>query len=693
MNLTDENIQASVEKAAEYLKVHSIEKSQCLCYQLLLEEILLEYKREYADACYSVRCKRLGKNVSIQLIVESPEFNPIDAHPSSIVKQLLPKFQYVPTWEYKSGKNIITYAPALLLTNLRNARFVLSYMMRNKKSFSCGVLLRLLNMGLTIIQPILSARIIVAYSGSEINKVIQIALLILGVTALSSLVDYFASRTLRVCYNTMVRDLRHDLTENVLQIKTSCVEENGSGVFTERLISETRNSVNYIDNLVAVSSQVFHLISVLISLAAISKLELLLEIALFVVYILIQRAHTRVVNDYDRQYRVKTEQFVGFVNEMVRAHRDIKLLHSEESFMQKLRISVTETVDLDTAMRVKSMEFICLRSQFVAWTNFIYMGLLALLMSKFGMAPAEALVLYNFNGNIYSCSGFISTFVGTINAMNISNERIYQLMHSRDFEKESFGTVHLDKVRGDIELKDVHFSYHHLNGGVVDVLKGISLHIHAGESVAFIGRSGCGKTTLLSLLSRLYDPDSGSILLDGVDMQTLDRDSIRSNISMVSQMPYIFNMSIRENLALIKSDMTDEEMINVCKTACIHDDIMGFPQGYDTVIGEGGVTISGGQRQRLALARSMLKDYPVIMLDEATSALDNLTQANIRKAIEKLNGESTIIMVAHRLSTVVNCDRLFFISDGKLLAQGTHRELLETCEEYRMLYSEEDALA
>ena len=321
------------------------------------------------------------------------------------------------------------------------------------------------------------------------------------------------------------------------------------------------------------------------------------------------------------------------------------------------------------------------------------MGLLALLMSKFGMAPSEALVLYNFNGNIYSCSSFISTFVGTINAMNISNERIYQLMHSRDFEKESFGTVHLDKVHGDIELKDVHFSYHHLNGGVVNVLKGVSLHIRAGESVAFIGRSGCGKTTMLSLLSRMYDPDSGSILLDGVDIQTLDRDSVRSNITMVSQMPYIFNMSIRENLALIKSDLTDEEMISVCRTACIHDDIMSFPQGYDTVIGEGGVTISGGQRQRLALARSMLKGYPVIMLDEATSALDNLTQANIRKAIENMNGGSTIIMVAHRLSTVVNCDQLFFISDGRLLAQGTHKELLESCEEYRMLYSEESALS
>ena len=194
---------------------------------------------------------------------------------------------------------------------------------------------------------------------------------------------------------------------------------------------------------------------------------------------------------------------------------------------------------------------------------------------------------------------------------------------------------------------------------------------------------------MLSLISRLYEPNGGSITLDGANIATLDQDTIRNNIGMVTQAPYLFSMSLRDNFRLIKSDVTDEEIVDVCKTACVHDDIIGLPDGYDTMIGEGGAMLSGGQRQRIALARALLKDYPVIMLDEATSALDNETQATIRDAIENMHGKRTVIMVAHRLSTVINCERLFFIENGKILASGTHAELLEICPEYRRLYAEE----
>ena len=208
-------------------------------------------------------------------------------------------------------------------------------------------------------------------------------------------------------------------------------------------------------------------------------------------------------------------------------------------------------------------------------------------------------------------------------------------------------------------------------------------------TIFLCGFMGCGKSTILSLIARLFDPGSGVILLDGINIEELDRDSLRGNIGMVSQTPYIFNMSVRDNLAIIRKDMTDEEMIRACRIACIHDEIMKMPHGYDSIVGEGGVTLSGGQRQRIALARSMLKDYPVIMLDEATSALDNVTQAKIQKAIETMNGKRTVIMVAHRLSTVIGCQRIFFLSGGRVIADGTHQELLEKCPEYRELYMEE----
>jgi ABC-type multidrug transport system fused ATPase/permease subunit len=160
-------------------------------------------------------------------------------------------------------------------------------------------------------------------------------------------------------------------------------------------------------------------------------------------------------------------------------------------------------------------------------------------------------------------------------------------------------------------------------------------------------------------------------------------------VTVVSQNPYIFNLSIRDNLRLAKSDMTEEEMKSACELACIAEDIEEMPKGYDTVIGEGGVNLSGGQRQRLAIARSILKDYRVILFDEATSALDNVTQASIQKAIEKIGEDRTIVLIAHRLSTVIHADRILYMEDGRILAEGSHEQLLKTCEPYRLLYREE----
>jgi ABC-type multidrug transport system fused ATPase/permease subunit len=467
------------------------------------------------------------------------------------------------------------------------------------------------------------------------------------------------------------------------------MDKSTSGVFSQRLLNDTANVIDGIDQLLASVTEAFRLISLLIAYAAVSTTMLIFELVLFVVYLLIQRGHSKSLQEYGRRSRAANERHSGFVTEMTRAHRDIKLLHCEDSFMEKISGSVRESVDLTSQMRYKSMNFILLRSQFVSWTSFAYMALLALMMVNTGMPPSTALVLYNYNGKVYLSARDLGALISSAYDLSLATERIYNLMNSPDYEWEKFGPDHISPVRGELEMRDVFFSFKQLDGKEKKVLKGVNLHIRAGESVALIGRSGCGKTTILSLFSRLYDPDEGTVLLDGVPVQQLDQDTIRGCISMVSQMPYLFNMSIRDNLAVVRKDLTEEEMEEACRLACIHDDIMAFPDGYDTIVGEGGVQISGGQRQRLALARSLLQDSPVIMLDEATSALDNVTQSKISQAIENLRGGRTVIMIAHRLSTVINCERLFFISDGRVLASGTHQELMENCAEYRQLYGDE----
>ena len=182
-------------------------------------------------------------------------------------------------------------------------------------------------------------------------------------------------------------------------------------------------------------------------------------------------------------------------------------------------------------------------------------------------------------------------------------------------------------------------------------------------------------------------------MLAGAVHGKLDEASIRGNLAVVSQNPYLFQLSIRENLRLVKPEMTEEEMRAACKMACIDQDIEAMPEGYDTLIDENGVNLSGGQRQRLAIARALLKDSRVLMLDEATSALDNMTQAKIQQAIANIRGDKTVITIAHRLSTVVHADRIMVIEQGRVLDQGKHRELLDRCPTYRKLYEAESGAA
>ena len=217
------------------------------------------------------------------------------------------------------------------------------------------------------------------------------------------------------------------------------------------------------------------------------------------------------------------------------------------------------------------------------------------------------------------------------------------------------------------------------------VLKNLSFKISSGSTVGIVGKSGSGKTTIFNLLCKLYDVNSGEIRIDNVNIEELDEEAIRRNITIISQNPYIFNMSIKDNLKLVKSDITDEEIVEACKTACLDDYIESLPKKYDTIVGEGGINLSGGQRQRLAIARALVQNTKIILFDEATSALDNVTQLKIQTAIDNLKGNYTLIIIAHRLSTIINCDKIFILEDGKISAIGTHKELLKENKYYKSL--------
>ena len=210
--------------------------------------------------------------------------------------------------------------------------------------------------------------------------------------------------------------------------------------------------------------------------------------------------------------------------------------------------------------------------------------------------------------------------------------------------------------------------------------------------MAFVGTTGSGKSTILKLLLRFYDVTSGEILLDGQNIKNLKQDSLRSFIGFVSQDTYLFDGTIRDNILYGSFNKTEDELIQVAKTAEAFDFIQALPNGFDTVVGERGQKLSGGQRQRISIARALIKDTPVFILDEATSAVDNETEAAIQKSLNKITNEKTTLMVAHRLSTIIHADKIFVIDSGRIIEQGTHEELLKMKGMYKALWNVQTGL-
>ena len=293
----------------------------------------------------------------------------------------------------------------------------------------------------------------------------------------------------------------------------------------------------------------------------------------------------------------------------------------------------------------------------------------------------------DYSAFIVSINLFISPVMTMINFMEMYQnastgfERFLEIMDEQP-EKDIEGAVDAGGLEGHIELRGVTYSYDESK----EVLQNVSLDIKKGQTFALVGPSGGGKTTICHLIPRFYDIEEGDILIDGTSIKEYTAESLRRNIGIVQQDIYLFNASIRENILYGRLDATDEEIIEAAKRANIHDYIMTLEKGYDTEIGERGVRLSGGQKQRLSIARVFLKNPPILILDEATSALDNTTEILIQSALDELCRGRTTVVVAHRLSTIKNADRIAVISGGQVAEEGSHSELIEKGGEYAKLY-------
>lgn len=481
------------------------------------------------------------------------------------------------------------------------------------------------------------------------------------------------------------RKLQLELSRATLTIDQNILNKVNSGTFIERINGAT----NLSSRLIRIAESIFNLLRDLGVLIVVINLDLPIGIA-YTILMLISVLYDKYSDNVSYKNGEKVYNLVdktsGFISEIVRGTKDIKILNAEESFLEEADkyMNNANTVRLKSNITDEKLSTI---SSIISELSKLLIGLIIVYELMNGNLSIEsALIIYNYKGTISCLKSDLSSIHFWISNFVLDSNRTYDILDDNKFPKEKFGNKNISKFKGHIEFKDVNFSYEEN----IPVLKNLNLEVLPNEVVGFVGPSGAGKSTIFNLISALNKPDSGEILFDGESINELTKDSIRGNLSVISQNAYIFNMSIEDNLRIIKKNATKKEIEKACKMACLDEFIESLPNKYKTIVGEGGVTLSGGQRQRIAIARALLLNTEVLLFDEATSSLDNTTQEKIQKAIENLKGKYTILIIAHRLSTVINSDKMYVINKGTVEGVGKHKELLKTCKIYADLYKNED---
>lgn len=566
-----------------------------------------------------------------------------------------------------------------------NLRKVFKIADENRKYFIVILITSVIQMIVGIILPLYTAKQIVLFTDNVYEQLILSSIMVLIINLINELNTFIMALVCRKFRTGTIKNLQIMLGSEILKIRERDIQKHGTGTFIERLTGDTDKMADMFTHGTGYISKTLMNAGIFIAVFIINKVVFLFYFFVALILTWLYLIRTDKMGKLDIISRMQGDKVSSLVGELVKGEKDLKMLFAKKIFLNKLQEEIIDRNNKEYKKRVADVLYVLIIKVLSSIFSFLLVILLIYLIKNNVLTAALAVALFTYKTNIMA--NFMentSLLLDELKSFNISTNRVFDVMNNKNFHQEKFGKMHLEKIEGNFEFRNVSFAYDEYK-----VINNMSFKINSEEVVAFVGKSGAGKSTIFNLIGKLYDIKDGSIFIDGINLNELDEESIRSNITLISQNPYIFNMSIRDNFKLVKGNITDEEIRNVLELTCLYDFVKKLPNGLDTIINEGGANLSGGQRQRLAIARALVQETKIILFDEATSALDNETQKDIQAAVNNLKGKYTILMIAHRLSTIKNADRILFVSDGRILMEGTHDELMNSCEEYKKLYEAE----
>ena len=500
----------------------------------------------------------------------------------------------------------------------------------------------------------------------------------------SAVLSYALTRLMIVISRRVVNTMRRDVFNKLTELPVGYFDTNQTGDILSR-ISYDIDTINtsLSNDIVQVFASVVTVVGALAMMLAISPVLVLVFVVTVPLSFLLTKKITGFTRPLFRRRSAKLGELNGFVEEMISGQKTLRAYSQEEHTIEKLDRQNDETVEA----YYKADYYGSLVGPSVNFVNNLslslvsFFGAILYLGGAISIGNISSFVLYSrkFSGPINE----VANIVGELQSAFSAAERVFRLLDEPPEPADTANAVDLRAAGGEVELAHVNFGYTPDR----QIIKDLSLHVPKGALIAIVGPTGAGKTTIINLLMRFYDVDSGEIRLDGRPVRDLTRRSLRLNYSMVLQDTWLFSGTVFENIAYGSETATRADVERVCRACGIHEYIMTLPEGYDTVLDDDGSNISKGQKQLMTIARAMLLDASLLILDEATSNVDTRTEQRIQKAMRALMADKTCFVIAHRLSTIRNADMILVVRDGEIVERGTHDSLMAQDSFYKQLYN------